>query len=106
MHAGNVGGIREKRASKMEILTNIQFYCKDQLCYRGHPKASHFPKWAVLVGKCIVLKPKMGSSKTWASQKYQYLFYLLSIKQTKKNLKKPLCLNIIWKFHKMLSQNA
>ena len=28
---------------------------------RGHPKVSHFPKWAVVVGKWVVLKPKMGS---------------------------------------------
>jgi hypothetical protein len=30
---------------------------------RGHPKASHFSKWAVLIGKWVVLNPKMGSSK-------------------------------------------
>ena len=41
---------------------------------RGHPKTSHFPKWAVLVGKWVVLTPKMGSSENWASQKNpQYL---------------------------------
>ena len=30
---------------------------------RGHPKASHFPKWAILNIKLTVLKYKMGSSE-------------------------------------------
>jgi hypothetical protein len=31
---------------------------------RGHPKASHFSKGAVLIGKWVVLNPKMGSILT------------------------------------------
>ena len=47
----------------------------------GHPKASHFPKWTVLVGKWVVLKRKMGSAENWACPKNS-TFIILTIYKT------------------------
>ena len=59
---------------------------------RGNRKASHFPTWTVLVGKWVVLKRKMGSSKNWACPKKFNIYYVgyiqLYTKQTEE-IKKP-----------------
>ena len=54
---------------------------------RGHPKASHFPKWTVLVGKWVVLKRKMGSAENWACPKKFNIYYIVYIQNKLKKLK-------------------